>query len=320
MPGTPYLLQYLASTFFFRKNRLYDKSFTYDKPRQRPHPHPHPQQPPPSPPPQQQPMVHYCGISFIAYYGWVHSNEDLIMCKNWGIYEVLGPSWVLITYNICPPAIVQSTHRLGVVMDLALRRLGVEERWRVRLGRATISAAACRRPLLRLGIHIHSRTLARRQHDITADKTVALSCEHAAHKRLSAFRVHTSYTRDIYSLPFIYLSRSPSTPAPSLVVPQIRVTKAGSSPSSPLGCVPRIMIARRVQRFLPPQYLYHVCIISYAPGKLPGRHDKESRWIETKNTFRTVPPVSNTTEQLGIRAGSYFYSNKSVNLFTTYHY
>ena len=50
------------------------------------------------------------------------------MCKNWGIYEVLGPSWVLITYNICPPAIVQSTHRLGVVMDLALRRLGVEER------------------------------------------------------------------------------------------------------------------------------------------------------------------------------------------------
>ena len=26
--------------------------------------------------------------------------------KNWGIYGFLGPSWVLITYNICPPVIV----------------------------------------------------------------------------------------------------------------------------------------------------------------------------------------------------------------------
>ena len=34
----------------------------------------------------------------------VHSNQDLIWCvKKRGIYGVLGPSWVLITYNICPP-------------------------------------------------------------------------------------------------------------------------------------------------------------------------------------------------------------------------
>ena len=27
--------------------------------------------------------------------------------KNRGIYGFLGPSWVLITYNICPPVIAQ---------------------------------------------------------------------------------------------------------------------------------------------------------------------------------------------------------------------
>ena len=28
------------------------------------------------------------------------------MCKNRGIYGFLGPSWVLITYNICPPVTI----------------------------------------------------------------------------------------------------------------------------------------------------------------------------------------------------------------------
>ena len=26
-----------------------------------------------------------------------------MVCKNWGVYGFLGPSWVLITYIICPP-------------------------------------------------------------------------------------------------------------------------------------------------------------------------------------------------------------------------
>ena len=30
-----------------------------------------------------------------------------MVCKNWGIYGFLGPSWVLITaYNICAPGIL----------------------------------------------------------------------------------------------------------------------------------------------------------------------------------------------------------------------
>ena len=28
-----------------------------------------------------------------------------MVCKNGGIYGVLGASWVLITYNVCPPGI-----------------------------------------------------------------------------------------------------------------------------------------------------------------------------------------------------------------------
>ena len=32
-----------------------------------------------------------------------------MVCKRRGIYGFLGPSWVLITYNICPPVIVDKT-------------------------------------------------------------------------------------------------------------------------------------------------------------------------------------------------------------------
>ena len=30
-----------------------------------------------------------------------------MVCTNRGIYGFLGPSWVLITYNICPPVLVR---------------------------------------------------------------------------------------------------------------------------------------------------------------------------------------------------------------------
>ena len=44
------------------------------------------------------------------------------MCKNRGIYGFLGTSWVLTTYNICPPVIVavhtRTIHTLIVLIPV----------------------------------------------------------------------------------------------------------------------------------------------------------------------------------------------------------
>ena len=59
-----------------------------------------------------------------------------MVCKNGGIYGFLGPSWVLITYNICPLGIVGWVLQLLVVawgIGGVLSCVFVSE-WRVRIG------------------------------------------------------------------------------------------------------------------------------------------------------------------------------------------
>ena len=46
-------------------------------------------------------LLESAGAIFYCIAG-VHSNQDLIMCKNRGVYGFLGTSRVLITY-MCPP-------------------------------------------------------------------------------------------------------------------------------------------------------------------------------------------------------------------------
>ena len=36
-----------------------------------------------------------------------------MVCKNRGVYDFLCTSWVLITYNICPPVIVAHSYVYG---------------------------------------------------------------------------------------------------------------------------------------------------------------------------------------------------------------
>lgn len=59
----------------------------------------------------------------------------------------------------------------------------------------------------------------------------------------------SSFFRHVFPYPINNLR--PSTPAPSLIVTQIRGHKAYSSPPSPLRCVPRVFMPRTLQYFLP---------------------------------------------------------------------
>ena len=44
--------------------------------------------------------------TLLIFFTEVHSNQDLTWCvKKGSIYGFWGPTWVLITYNICPPGI-----------------------------------------------------------------------------------------------------------------------------------------------------------------------------------------------------------------------
>ena len=52
-------------------------------------------------------------------YGGTYSNQDLIWCvKIWVYVGVLGPSWVLITYNICPPVFAEN--RVSAIYQILL--------------------------------------------------------------------------------------------------------------------------------------------------------------------------------------------------------
>ena len=42
----------------------------------------------------------------VLFYGGTYQSGPNMVCKNRGIYGVLSPSWVLITYKICPPCSV----------------------------------------------------------------------------------------------------------------------------------------------------------------------------------------------------------------------
>ena len=48
-----------------------------------------------------------------------------MMCKIRGIYGFLGPSWVLITYNICPPRSSRNSYALVFIRVFAENLVGL---------------------------------------------------------------------------------------------------------------------------------------------------------------------------------------------------
>ena len=47
-----------------------------------------------------------------------------MLCKSRGVYRFLGPSWVLITYNICPPVMAVNLGGLVALFCLSFQCIG----------------------------------------------------------------------------------------------------------------------------------------------------------------------------------------------------